>query len=105
MAEFELTLNSPITDEQWDAITDVDFDNTDRIWFQTKHGKTVEFIKAHRTPITNADRIRAMSDEELADYHAKMQLLGEYGVDSEKTELCKKLWLDWLQSPAGGDTE
>jgi len=41
----ELTLNSPITEEQWDVITDVDFENTDRIWFHTKHGKEVEFIK------------------------------------------------------------
>ena len=40
-----LTLNSPITDEQWDAITDVDFEHTDRIWFKTKHGKEVEFVK------------------------------------------------------------
>lgn len=43
--EITLTLNSPITDEQWDAITDVDFDHTDRIWFHTKHGKDVEFVK------------------------------------------------------------
>lgn len=42
---FELTLNSPITEEQWDQITDVDFDRTDRIWFHTKHGKEVEFVK------------------------------------------------------------
>ncbi|MBQ1471844.1 MAG: hypothetical protein IIZ34_05745 [Eubacterium sp.] len=41
----ELTLNSPITEEQWDVITDVDFDNTDRISFHTKHGKEVEFVK------------------------------------------------------------
>lgn len=41
----ELTLNSPITEEQWDVITDVDFENTDRIWFHTKHGKEVEFVK------------------------------------------------------------
>ena len=41
----ELTLNSPITEEQWDAITDVDFDNTDRIRFHTKNGKEVEFVK------------------------------------------------------------
>lgn len=40
-----LTLSSPITEEQFDAITDVDFDNTDRIWFHTKHGKDVEFVK------------------------------------------------------------
>lgn len=68
-------------------------------------GKDVRlFICLHeytRKPPTNADGLRAMNDEELADYHAKMQLLGEYGVDSEKTELCKKLWLDWLQSPVG----
>lgn len=38
-------LNSPITEEQWDAITDVDFEHTDRIWFSTKHGKEVEFVK------------------------------------------------------------
>lgn len=48
--EMTLTLNSPITDEQWDAITDVDFEYTDRIWFNTKHGKTVEFIKKASVP-------------------------------------------------------
>lgn len=45
MDKFELTLNSPITEEQMDAITDIDFDNTSRIWFHTKYGKTVEFVK------------------------------------------------------------
>lgn len=40
-----LTLNSPITEEQWDTLTDVDFDNTDEIHFHTKHGKEICFIK------------------------------------------------------------
>lgn len=40
-----LTLNSPITEEQWDMITDVDFDHTDNVTFQTKHGKEVKFVK------------------------------------------------------------
>lgn len=40
-----LTLNSPITEEQWDAVTDVDFDNTEEIYFHTKHGKEVCFVK------------------------------------------------------------
>lgn len=44
-----LTLKSPITDEQWDEITDADFEHTDRIWFETKHGK-VEFVKAPAQP-------------------------------------------------------
>ena len=41
-----LTLNSPITEEQWDAITDVDFEHTNEITFHTKHGKEVKFVKA-----------------------------------------------------------
>lgn len=50
MDEMTLTLNSPITEEQWDAITDVDFDNTDEITFYTKHGKVVKFVKASAQP-------------------------------------------------------
>ena len=42
------TLNSPITEEQWDIITDVDLDNTPRVIFQTKHGKEVEYVKVVR---------------------------------------------------------
>lgn len=45
MDQMTLTLNSPITEEQWDMITDVDFDHTDSITFHTKHGKEVEFVK------------------------------------------------------------
>lgn len=42
---FEFTLNNPLTEEQWDMITDVDFDRTDCITFHTKHGKEVQFTK------------------------------------------------------------
>lgn len=48
MDEMTLVLNSPITEEQWDMIEDVDFYNTDSITFHTKHGKKVEFIKKKR---------------------------------------------------------
>ena len=43
-------LNSPITEEQWDAITDVDFERTNEITFHTKHGKIVKFVKAFTQP-------------------------------------------------------
>lgn len=53
-------------------------------------------------PQTNADRIRAMSDEELADYHTKMCGCPP-GHDSifcgMATIGCKGCWLDWLKSP------
>lgn len=45
---FEFTLDNPLTEEQWDMITDVDFDRTDHITFHTKHGKEVEFAKVIR---------------------------------------------------------
>ena len=48
MDEMTLTLSSPITEEEWDMIEDVDFEHTDRIWFHTKHGKDVEFVKQKR---------------------------------------------------------
>lgn len=50
MDEMTLTLDSPITEEQWDAITDVDFEHTNEITFYTKHGKEVKFVKASAQP-------------------------------------------------------
>lgn len=42
---YTIELNSPLTDEQWDILDDVDFDHTEHIWFHTKHGKEVHFYK------------------------------------------------------------
>ena len=58
---------------------------------------------------TNADRIRAMSDEELADYAYKV--LGNYCCPPEREhatrsciidmkEDCDNCWLDWLRQEA-----
>ena len=47
----------------------------------------------YRTCRTNADRIRAMSDEELAEWIIS------------QTEDDTPHWLDWLQSPADGGVE
>lgn len=48
-----------------------------------------------RKPQTNADRIRAMSDEELADWVWGAETAGRaYGPRG------KKAWLDWLKKEA-----
>lgn len=59
--------------------------------------------KSTHPPITNADRIRAMSDEELA------KILGDKCICPPTNE-CEKLcgdcdvcWLEWLRHPAGGE--
>ncbi len=48
-----------------------------------------------RKPITNADRIRVMSDEELADWVWSAETAGRtYGPRG------KNAWLDWLKQEA-----
>ena len=53
---------------------------------------------------TNADRIRAMSDEELARYLDSMQSLAyQNGVDVEPIRFYPNnyaAWLDWLRQEA-----
>ena len=56
---------------------------------------------------SNADRIRAMSDEELADSFAsrccpvkdEFYNCGEINKKEFSWEDCKSCWLDWLKSP------
>ena len=51
-------------------------------------------------PMTNADRIRAMSDDELA-----MFMDGSDCPPEEKcTESCYECWLSWLRQPAEEET-
>lgn len=48
--------------------------------------------------VTNADRIRAMSDEELAEYVATYSC----PPAAERTRcggVCPECWLDWLRQP------
>ena len=48
---------------------------------------------------TQADRVRAMSDEELARLYAEKVSLC-YGCNASTMEDCYKCWLDWLQKEA-----
>lgn len=62
--------------------------------------------------MTNGDRIRAMSDEELADFQAarivaesclRLKDQGYEPTEAQRSELHEKLyktWLDWLKQPA-----
>lgn len=51
---FSLELKSPLDEESWKVIADVELDNTEHIWFTTPSGKRVDFIKADAL-----DKIRA----------------------------------------------
>ena len=62
-----------------------------------QHGYKVDECKhtdcPYRTePVTNADKIRAMSDEELAEWMAEFNAYKENADASQ--------WLPWLKQPA-----
>ena len=50
-------------------------------------------------PQTNADRIRAMSDEELAEYIRAFFWEVCPPIKCPGEDYCYKCWLDWLKSP------
>ena len=62
-------------------------------------------ITSSKFTTTNADRIRNMSDEELAEI---LDIVGEDGISSQYTDVpcdcccekteCSKCWKEWLQS-------
>ena len=64
-------------------------------------------IGSHEIQMTNADRIRAMSDEELVNF--LMRLMGHAQCFAEgifpyhpcpQEQNCKQCGLDWLQQPS-----
>ena len=56
-------------------------------------------------PPTNADRIRAMTDEEMAAYMGDVQTWGGCPNHGARncTENCADCWLDWLKQEVGDD--
>ena len=80
----------------------------------SNHGKSVSFLgdgwKCNYIPVpTNADRIRVMSNEELAEFLSSglkepcdcCQLAVFEGACTET--LCKDAMMKWLQRPAEGE--
>lgn len=70
------------------------------------NGKEVEPPKADAVKPSNADRIRAMTDEELAEFMAD-----NVGCDDcrfyatcrhDPNKICDEDWLDWLKQEVEG---
>ena len=63
------------------------------------HGRVDDYFtqpKQKQKPITNADRIRSMTDEELALYLHNCEAQAAYIGNADS----KALWLDWLKQEA-----
>ena len=76
--------------------------NNCRGFISLQDGKFYEYVeKPFMPPQTNADRIRAMSDEELLDFFRYRgcppdRLTGK----CVKVGVCEECWADWLKQPA-----
>lgn len=46
ITEMTLELHHPFTEEELDALMDVDMEHTPSVAFMTKHGKVVEYVRA-----------------------------------------------------------
>lgn len=62
METMELKLNSPITKEQWELLTDENLEHSDTMWFDTPNGNHFEYKKVRngkwierKVSSTNAD--------------------------------------------------
>lgn len=63
--------------------------------------------KDYYEPLTNGDRIRAMTDEELAEF-LSFGTLTCSGVDADacsRTDDCTECRLAWLKKPAGPEVQ
>ena len=52
-------------------------------------------------PMTNADRIRAMTDDELAEWLRHYCLTQSWECPKAPGRNCKQHWLEWLKQEAG----
>jgi len=58
--EFEFTLHSPLTKEDYEKLSDAELENTMSVTFQTPQGRQVKYIKCEVL-----DKIRAEIDQYL----------------------------------------
>lgn len=58
-------------------------------------------INYEERPMTNADRIRAMSDEELAEFLSEYRCV--HKAPHCRDANCTQCWLVWLKSPVEVD--
>ena len=66
-----------------------------------------EILQDNFEPLTNGDRIRAMTDEELAEFLSFRAFVctGDDADDCSRTDDCTECRLAWLKKPAEGVVE
>ena len=84
--EFEFTLHSPLTKEDWNKISDAEHENTMSVTFQTPQGRQVRYIKcevldkirAEIEQMNNIDYVEPVTVDEV------LKIIGKYKAESEE---------------------
>lgn len=69
--ELTFELHSPITDEEWDLISDTEFEHTNSIVFITKKGNEVEFVKVVRCKDCKFAETKVLFGREICFCHTE----------------------------------
>lgn len=82
--EFEFTLHSPLTKEDWEKISDAELENTISITFQTPQGRQVKYIRSDvldkvRTEI---EHMIPCSKETLSMKLGVLEIINKYKLES-----------------------
>jgi hypothetical protein len=91
---FEFTLHSPLSKEDWDKLTDVELERTERIWFKTPSGKKIDYIPADvldkiRAEIdAHREKLKIMADDDwyagkIRGYDCAIEIIDKYKAESE----------------------
>ena len=85
---FGFSLHSPLTQGDWNKITDAEYENTTSVTFQTPQGRRVRYVR-----LDVLDRIRAEIDSYCGDnrdrndgLYIAMRIIDKYKAESECEE-------------------
>ena len=84
--EFEFTLHSPLTKEDWNKISDAEHENTMFVTFQTPQGRKVRYIKCEVFDKIRAEIEQFANEHCCSDYvniYNVFQIIDKYSAETE----------------------
>ena len=85
---FEFTLHSTLTKEDWNKLSDAELENTMSVTFQTPQGRQVRFIKCEVLDKIRAEIDQYLFQNEFGSAYRKdvSQIIDKYKAESEVKE-------------------
>ena len=95
-------VDPPRVDDGWYLVKNGITYKVDLPMDKTRFTKRINILTGEIYYPSNADRIRAMTDEDLARWIEKLAGCGSCpGFDTRCDNRCMDFWLDWLKQEAG----